>query len=56
MVRLLDPIEDDDTLDAFLRNPGAPRWGDGSLDALVEQRLASECLRFFRVVERMKRW
>lgn len=56
MAWLLDPIvEDDDILNALLCNPGDPRWHDECLDVLVEQSLASECQRFFRIVESMNK-
>ncbi|KAI9368517.1 hypothetical protein BJX61DRAFT_546444 [Aspergillus egyptiacus] len=56
MARLLDPIiTDNDVLAALIRDPTDPRWTDGSLDDPLERRLASECDRFFRIVERMEK-
>jgi hypothetical protein len=55
MARLLDPIiADNDSLTTLVRDAHDPRWTDGSLDALLEQRLASEYGRFVRVVMRME--
>src|SRR5437762_85698 len=42
MILLLDPIiTDNETLNALVRDPSDPRWRDGSLDSLLERRLAS---------------
>ena len=56
MIRLLDPIiTDNESLTVLVRDPADPRWRNGSLDGLLEQRLASEHERFFRIVERMNK-
>ncbi|GMF73808.1 unnamed protein product [Aspergillus oryzae] len=56
MTRLLDPIiADNDTLAALIRDSTDTRWSDGTLDDPLERRLASECDRFFRIVERMEK-
>lgn len=55
MIRLLDPIiADNDSLTALVRDANEPRWTDGSLDVLLENRLASEHERFLRIVKRME--
>ena len=55
MIRLLDPIvPDNSSLTVLVRNPKDPRWTDGSLAGLLEQRLASEHGRFLRIVQRME--
>lgn len=55
IIRLLDPIiSDNDTLTALVRNAQDPRWTDGTLDVLLEQRLASEYGRVVRIVKRME--
>ncbi|KAL2834175.1 hypothetical protein BDW59DRAFT_156118 [Aspergillus cavernicola] len=54
MTRLLDPVvTDNESLAALVRDPVDPRWNDGNLDDPLEQRLASERDRFFRIIERM---
>jgi len=54
MVRLLDPIvPDSKSLEALVRDPKDPRWGDRSLDDPLRHRLASEYDRYFRIVGRM---
>ena len=54
MVRLLDPIiTDSNSLNFLLMDAYDPRWTDGSLDSLLEHRLAGEHGRFIRVIERM---
>lgn len=55
IIRLLDPIvSDNNSLTALVRNAKDPRWIDGSLDVLLEQRLASEYGRVIRIIERME--
>lgn len=55
IVRLLDPvISDNDSLTALVQDANDPRWTDGSLDVLLEQRLASEYGRAVRIITRME--
>ncbi|CAD6582253.1 MAG: hypothetical protein ASARMPREDX12_000882 [Alectoria sarmentosa] len=55
MIRLLDPIvADSDSLTTLVGNANDPRWIDGSLAHLLEQRLASEHKRFLRIIQRME--
>ena len=55
MVRLLDPmIVRSDSLTALVQDANDPRWTDGSLTQLLEQRLASEHERFLRIIQRME--
>ncbi|KAH0542502.1 hypothetical protein FGG08_003098 [Glutinoglossum americanum] len=55
MIRLLDPIiADNDDLNALVQDANDPRWTDGSLAIPLEQRLASECERFIRIIKRME--
>ncbi|KAK1840535.1 hypothetical protein CCHR01_16845 [Colletotrichum chrysophilum] len=55
LIRLLDPIvTDNDSLMELIRNPDDSRWKDGSLEALLENRLSSELDRFFRTIKRMQ--
>ena len=55
MTRLLDPvIVDNDSLTSLVQNAKDPRWTDGSLTLLLEQRLTSELARFFRIIQRME--
>lgn len=55
IIRLLDPIiSDKDSLTDLVRNAKDSRWTDGSLDALLEQRLASEYERVVRIIKRME--
>ena len=55
MIRLLDPIiVDNDSLTALAHDPTDSRWIDGSLDALLLERLAGEHQRFLRVVQRLE--
>lgn len=54
MTLLLDPIISDPySLNALVQDAEDPRWFDGSLNGLLEQRLASEHGRFLRIVQRM---
>ena len=56
LVRLLDPvIADNSSLHSLLRNAKDPRWTDGSLDGLLEQRLAGEHKRFLWIVHKMEK-
>ncbi|KAL3465650.1 hypothetical protein BJX64DRAFT_50221 [Aspergillus heterothallicus] len=55
MLQLLDPlIADNETLIKLVHDPRDTRWHDGSLEAPLERRLASERDRFFRVIGRMQ--
>lgn len=55
MIRLLDPIvANSDSLTTLVRDAKDPRWFDGSLTRLLEQRLASEHGRFLRIIQRME--
>lgn len=55
MIRLLDPIvANSDSLTTLVRDAEDPRWFDGSLTRLLEQRLASEHGRFLRIIRRME--
>ena len=55
MIRLLDPIiADNGSLTMLVQDANDPRWTDGSLDTLLEQRLASEYDRFLRIIKRME--
>ncbi|KAJ0336440.1 hypothetical protein KNSL1_013285 [Colletotrichum chrysophilum] len=55
LIRLLDPIvTDNDSLMELIRNPDDSRWKDGSLEALLENRLSSGLDRFFRTIKRMQ--
>ena len=55
MTRLLDPvIVDNDSLTSLVQNANDPRWTDGSLTHLLEQRLTSELARFLRIIQRME--
>ena len=55
MTRLLDPIIiDNDSLTSLVQNAKDPRWTDGSLTDLLEQRLPSELPRFLRIIQRME--
>ena len=55
IIQLLDPMfSDNDSLIALVRNARDPRWTDGSLDILLEQRLASEYGRVVRIIKRME--
>lgn len=54
MIRLLDPIiADTESLSSLIQDPKDSRWHDGSLEALLIQRLASEHDRFLRILDRM---
>ena len=56
MKRLLDPvIVDNDSLISLVQNAKDPRWTDGSLTHILEQRLTSEHERFLRIVQRMEK-
>ena len=55
MTRLLDPvIVDNDSLTSLVQNAKDPRWTDGSLTDLLEQRLPSQSERFLRIIQRME--
>lgn len=55
IMRLLHPIiADNDSFTALVQNAKEPRWTDGSLDALLEIRLASEYARFLKIINRME--
>ena len=55
MTRLLDPvIVDNDSLTSLVQNAKDPRWTDGSLTHLLEQRLTSQLARFLRIIQRME--
>lgn len=55
MERLLHPIiADNDSFRALMEDAKEPRWTDGSLEVLLEHRLASQYGRFLRIVDRME--
>ena len=55
MIQLLDHIvPGNGSLATLVRDANDPRWIDGSLNHLLEQRLASEDGRFLRIVEKIE--
>lgn len=55
LIRLLDPIiSDNQSLLALIKDPTDSRWKDGSIEALLEDRLPSELDRLFRILNRMQ--